>query len=151
MKLNELLTQEGVPFETMLHPPVYTSQSLAAVDHISGHCVAKPVVVHGNSGFTMCVLPASSRLSLSRVAKLLGEEDVRLATEAEMADVCPDCELGAEPPIGSLFGLTTIMDEALRHEEFLVFQAGDHTSSVRVRREDYERIASPKVESIAAR
>lgn len=149
MKLDELLNERGVPFETLTHPPVYTAQALAAADHISGHCVAKPVLVHGDRGFTMCVLSASARLDVSRVAQLLGDKRVRLATEAEMAEVCTDCELGAEPPIGSLFGLPTIMDESLHDEEHLVFQAGDHTSSVKLRREDYERIASPTVGLIA--
>jgi len=151
VKLDQLLQEEDVPFERMIHSPVYTSQLMAAADHVSGHCVAKPVLVHGDRGFTMCVVPASSRLNLSRLAQLLDEHDVRLASETEMTKVCPDSELGAEPPIGRLYGLTTVMDEALRHEEYLVFQAGSHTSSVKVRREDYERLATPVVGSIADR
>lgn len=151
MKLEELLRENNVEFETMVHTPVYTSQALAAADHVSGHCVAKPVIVRSDRGFAMCVVPASARLDMSRVARVLGDDSSRLATEAEMADACPDCELGAEPPIGRLFGLTTLMDDSLHEEEYLIFQAGDHTSSVKVRREDYERITSPVIDSIAYR
>ena len=149
MKLEELLGQREIEFERMVHPPVYTSQALAAAEHVSGHCVAKPVLVRSNRGFSMCVLPASARLNVTRVAQLLGDVETRLATEAELAEVCRDCELGAEPPIGDMFGLDTLMDDALHDEEFLVFQAGDHTSSVKIRRSDYERVVHPTVDSIA--
>ncbi len=151
MKLEEFLTQNRVAYQPMSHPPVYTSQGLAAADHISGHCVAKPVVVRGDSGFTMCVLPASSHLNVTRVGQVLRDEHLRLATEAELSNICPDCELGAEPPIGPLFGLRTLMDESLHDEEYLVFQAGSHTRSVKVRRDDYERLAHPTMDAIAYR
>lgn len=150
MRLEELLRQQGVAFEKTAHPTVYTAQQLAATEHVSGHCVAKPVVVSGAQGFTMCVLPASRRLDLRKVAELLGDPSVRLATEAEMAEACPDCELGAEPPVGSLFGLATILDQTLHDEEHLVLQAGTHTESLKLRRDDYERVASPKIGAIAA-
>jgi Ala-tRNA(Pro) deacylase len=149
VQLEEYLTQNRVAYQTMSHAPVYTSQALAAADHVSGHCVAKPVLVRGGGGFTLCVLPASAHLNVTRVGQILQDEHLRLATEAELATVCPDCELGAEPPIGTMFGLKTLMDESLHDEEFLVFQAGSHTRSVKVRREDYERLANPTVDAIA--
>jgi Ala-tRNA(Pro) deacylase len=111
--------------------------------------VAKPVSVKGASDFAMCVLPAPKHLDLDRVAEVLKDTAVRLATEAEMADRFQDCELGAEPPLGSMFDMKTIMDAQLKEDEFLVMQAGTHEDAIRMRREDWERLCEPVVASIA--
>ena len=150
MKLVELLDERGIPFERTTHPAAYTAQTLAAEEHVSGYRVAKPVVVKGESGFLMCVVPACARLDVQTLGRLLHDSGVRLATESEMAAVFADCDLGAEPPVGELFGMATIMDDSLRDEDHLVFQAGTHTEAVKMRREDYEELAHPRIESIAS-
>lgn len=150
MKLENLLDERGINYEKHTHPTAYTAQRLADVEHVSGYLVAKPVVVKTSAGFAMCVLPAPKHLDLEQVSHVLKDPNVRLATEEEMSRLFPDCELGAEPPIGSLFGLTTIMDEQLRKDEFLVMQSGTHTEAVKTRREDWERLCDPIIAPIAA-
>lgn len=143
MDFESFLKQRGVRYEKHTHPVTYTSQHLADVEHVSGYMVAKPVIVKGAEKFAMCVLPAPKHLDTHRAASALGEPEVRLATEEEMAKLFPDCELGAEPPVGSLFGLTTVMDSSLKDDEYLVMQAGTHHESVKLRREDWERLCEP--------
>ena len=111
--------------------------------------VAKPVIVKGDSGFTMFVLPAPRHLDLRRVAEFLHDDGVRLASESEMSQLFPDCELGAEAPVGIMFGLRTVMDESLRRDVFLAIQAGTHNEAVKIRREDWERLCQPEVAEIA--
>ena len=149
MKLEQFLQERGVGYEKHQHKPTYTSQGLAAEEHISGYDVAKPVVVKTGDTFTMCVLPACCHLDLDRVADLLGCKGIRMATEAEMSELFPDCELGAEPPIGAMFGLQTIMDERLAEDQYLTMQAGTHTEAVRLRRTDWEKLCQPTVAAIA--
>ena len=62
MQLETLLRERGVMFEEDRHAATYTAQGLAHEEHVSGHMVAKPVIVKGATGFTMCVLPAPKRL-----------------------------------------------------------------------------------------
>ena len=100
MKLEQLLQERGIGYEKHKHRLTYTAQRMAAEEHVSGYDVAKPVVVKSGDTFTMCVVPACLRLDLERVAGLLKQPEVRLATEAEMESLFPDCELGAEPPVG---------------------------------------------------
>ena len=149
MKLESLLQKRGVDYEKHTHAKTYTAQRLACEERVSGYMVAKPVIVKGASEFSMCVLPAPKHLDVKRAAEVLQEPEVRLATESEMAELFPDCELGAEPPIGSLFNMRTVMDSGLQQEEFLVMQAGTHTEAIRLRREDWERLCEPVVASIA--
>ncbi|MEW6251535.1 MAG: YbaK/EbsC family protein [Planctomycetota bacterium] len=149
MKLEPFLQQQGVPFEKHAHSVVYTSQQLAQAEHVPGYVVAKPVIVKRATGFAMCVLAAPQHLDLRRAAEALHEPEVRLATEAEMAPLFPDSELGAEPPVGTLFGLPTIMDQTLKDNEYLVMQSGAHTQAIRMRREDWERVCQPQVAALA--
>ncbi|MFH0982394.1 MAG: YbaK/EbsC family protein [Planctomycetota bacterium] len=149
MKLTTILEQRNIPFERTTHPAAYTAQSLAAEEHVSGYRVAKPVVVKGRQGFVMCVVPACARLDVQTLGHLLRDDTVRLAAEAEMATVFPECELGAEPPVGEPFGMETIMDDSLQDQDFLLFQAGTHTEAIKLRRQDYLELAHPRIESIA--
>ena len=149
MKLEQLLQERGIGYEKHKHRLTYTAQRMAAEEHVSGYDVAKPVVVKSGDTFTMCVVPACLRLDLERVAGLLKQPEVRLATEAEMESLFPDCELGAEPPVGTMFGMKTIMDEQLRDHEHLTMQAGTHTEAVKLRRQDWEKLCEPMVALIA--
>lgn len=150
MKLEAFLTDQGVGFEKHLHAAIYTSQGLAQAEHVSGYMVAKPVIVKHGGGFTMCVLPAPKHLDLDRVCDVLQESDVRLASEEELAELFDDCELGAEPPVGPMFDMPTVMDPLLQKDEYLLMQAGSHAESVKVKRADWEKICRPVVAAIAA-
>lgn len=149
MTLESFLEERGIDFEPHKHPTAFTAQSLAAEEHVSGYMVAKPVVVKTTHGFAMCVLPAPKQVDLKRVGAVLHEPEVRLATEPEMAELFPDCELGAEPPVGAMFDMDTVMDAALQEDEYLVMQAGTHTEAVKMLGEDFERLCHPIVASIA--
>ncbi|RMF78166.1 MAG: deacylase [Planctomycetota bacterium] len=149
MKLEHMLQSRRIRYEKHSHAPAYTSQALAQAEHVSGYEVAKPVVVKTAVGFTMCVLPAPLRLDLHAVSELLHDPHARLATESEMREIFDDCELGAEPPIGDLYGMNTVMDESLRRDEHITFQAGTHTEAIRLRRADWERLCRPTVAPIA--
>jgi Ala-tRNA(Pro) deacylase len=151
MKLESFLQEQGVGYEKHSHSITYTAQQLAQAEHVPGGAVAKPVIVKGSTGFAMCVLPAPKHLDPRLVAEALHEPVVRLATEDEMVRLFPDCEVGAEPPVGPLFGLPTVMDTELRDGDYLVMQAGTHTASIRMRRDDWERVCRPRIAPICGR
>ncbi len=148
MRLEMILDQREIPYKKLWHRQAFTAQEMAAEQHVPGYEVAKPVVVCGKRGFAMCVLAAPDRLDLNEAARVLGEEKLRLATEEEMKSLFPDCELGAEPPVGKLYGLRTVMDERLRDDERIFLQAGTHTTALRMRRTDWEQLCEPVVGNI---
>jgi Ala-tRNA(Pro) deacylase len=149
MDVFEYLTGEGVNYIADEHSPAYTAQEVAAYEHISGDMIAKPVIVHDGGQYVMCVLPASYRLNLGKVSKALDSIELRLASEAEMDEIFDDCELGAEPPFGNLYRMDTVVDRHLADDEEIVFQAGTHSKSVRMRYSDYQTLAKPKVADLA--
>jgi len=143
MKLETMLDQSGIEYEKHLHSTTYTAQGLAAEEHVSGYMVAKPVVVLHDRDPVMCVVPAPKHVDLRRVADVLKAPEVHLATEAQMAELFPDCELGAEPPVGKLYDMRTVMDKTLKEDEYLIMQAGTHRDAVKIRREDWQRLCEP--------
>jgi len=149
MDVFQYLIEEGVNYISDEHPPAYTAQEVAAKEHVSGDMMAKPVIVHDGGEYVMCVLPASYRLNLGKVSKVLESIDVRLASEEEMSEIFDDCELGAEPPFGNLYRMNTLVDKHLAEDEEIVFQAGTHSRSVRIRYSDYQSLASPEIADLA--
>jgi Ala-tRNA(Pro) deacylase len=149
MKLGEYLAEKGIAFQSFEHPPAYTAQEVAAEEHVSGNLIAKAVVVHANGKYALCALPASYKLDMAKVAKALKAQTVRLADEGEMAELFPDMEVGAEPPMGQLWNLPTLVDRHLAEDDEIVFQAGTHRNAIRMRYSDYEALTKPKVADLA--
>jgi len=149
MRVQEYLQQQHVLFQVLEHPPAYTAQEVAAEEHVSGNRTAKTVVIRADSGYAVCVLPASYKLDLDKVGRALKLRHVRLADESEMAKLFPDADVGAEPPFGHLYDLPTFVDQHLVQEEDIVFSAGTHRSAIRMKYNDFARLAEPKVADLA--
>ena len=145
MKVIEFLDNSSVKYQLTRHRPTFTAQQMAAEEHVPGMTVAKPVVVQADDDYYMCVLPACCKIDLDKLKQLLNVKKLTLATEDQMAKLFTDCELGAEPPFGHLYGLTTIMDQTLQADEYIVFQAGTHDKAVKIAMADYRALAEPKV------
>ena len=149
MDIGQYLKDQGVAFEMHEHSPAYTAQEMAAEEHVSGNLIAKAVVVEAGGKYAICALPASFKLDMVKVAKVLKCKSVRLADEEEMARLFPDVEVGAEPPMGHLWDMPTVVDEHLAADEEIVFQAGTHRHAVRMKYADYASLTQPTVADVA--
>ena len=145
MKFQAFLDEAGVPYRLSHHATAFTAQDLAALEHVPGRRVIKAVVVRADGEFVLCALPASFRIDLKELRDQLQAQDVHLVEESKLADIFPDCELGEAPPVGRLYGLTTLMDESLIADDRVTFAAGSHDAAVTMRLSDYRRLAQPEV------
>lgn len=148
-KVREYLLSHGVSYELDEHPVAYTAQEVAAAEHVPGDQFAKPVMLMADGKLVMVVLPAPSHVDLTKAAKALGCDEVRLATESEFAPAFPDCERGAEPPIGNLYEVPTYLDTGFESER-VMFNAGSHTQVITMSREAYLAVARPQLVDVAA-
>lgn len=146
MNIADFLQQEKVKFDLLPHRDTYNAQSMAQTLHVSGHHVAKTVLLRADSGkaFLVAVLPASRAIDLELASQLLGRH-LELATETEIAEHCPDCELGALPPFGSYYGMMTIVDASLDEDEEILFEGNTHHESIRMLFQDFRQIEEPIV------
>jgi Ala-tRNA(Pro) deacylase len=145
MNLQSYLDEMGVRYHISRHPMAYTAQDLAAKEHVSGHNVIKPVVIQADGEFVMCALPASFRVDLGELRDQLQARDVHLAEENTLAQLFPDAELGAEPPIGRMYGLPTLIDESVFSANHVTFQAGTHQDAVTMTLAEYRRVTQAEV------
>lgn len=144
-RLQELLDERGVEYAVLHHREDFRAQATAADTSTPAGEFAKTVVVWVDGAYALAVLPATHFVAEGRFAHSLGAEKARLATEFEMRDLLPDCELGAAPPIGGLYGLPTYVSPVLARREHITFNAGTHSDAVRLAWNDYERLAEPRV------
>lgn len=141
------LHDKDADFEHARHPVTYTASELAHVEHVPERTVAKTVVFLGDEVFAMAVLPADERVDLEELRLGLGLERLRLATEEEVARLFPDCEMGAMPPLGPLFGLPVYVDKRLSEQDVIEFNGGTHRDEIRMTYDEFERLAEPIVRS----
>lgn len=153
MNIQQYLKEKGVFFTVHLHPDTFDSQHLAEQLHEPGRNVVKTVLLHANHGFVyvVAVLPATHHVDLKRLSMVLGQSELRLATNDEITRCCPDCEYGVLPPFGSQFGMKTIVDEALAHDEFIVMQGNTRHEAIRMTFKDYYNLERPLMASFAVR
>lgn len=144
-RLHAMLDENDVPYEVETHPHAVTAHELAASEHVSGYDVAKPVLVSVSGQLAMIVIPGAELLDLERTSDVLGHNDVRLATEDEFVGVFDDCDPGAEPPFGNLYGIPTFMDQDLRARKRIVCRDGSHTQTVALAVDDYVRLVEPEI------
>ena len=148
-KLEKLLHRNHTEYARSIHPRAYTASQVAFEEEISPHRVAKAVVYKGDKGFGMAVVPADALVDLPELQFVLGWSHIRLATEDELGLLFPDCEVGAMPPFGNLYGLPVVLDAHLAESDVIAFNAGTHQDVVYMRFWDFERLVHPLIRSIA--
>ena len=149
-KVRRHLAERGIPYAVTEHRESFTAQETAAALHEPGSRVAKVVMLMADGRPVMAVLAAPDHVGLTRAQGALGAGEVRLATEGEFGSLFPDCELGAAPPFGHLYGVPTYLDRRLLGAESIVFAAGSHRHSMRMSLADYRRGAQPAEADLAA-
>jgi Ala-tRNA(Pro) deacylase len=143
-KLLEFLDENGVAYEMIEHSRAYTAQEIADQAHVSGKQFAKTVMVVLDDEMAMVVLPAARRLNLTLLQQAAGTSAARLASEAEFEQHFPDCELGAMPPFGNLYGMSVYVDGSLSDAAQIAFNAGTHTELIQMPYADFERLVEPR-------
>lgn len=139
------LDHEHVHYDVLPHSQTSCAAAVARTLHLSENEMVKVVVVKVKEHFVTTVLPASAKVDCQRLRKIFGTHRVRLATEEEITRLFPDCELGAVPPLGTLYGLPVYVDQSLTGGEEIVFEGGTHSEAIRMRYWDFAALVFPIV------
>ena len=150
-QLKEFLDNEKVKYVTIRHSPTYTAQEVAASTHIPGKEMAKTVVVKLDGKMALTVLPASNKVDFELLKGIAKAQKAELATEDEFKDRFPECELGAMPPFGNLYGMQVFVTTSLAQDDEIAFNAGSHTELIRLAYKDFERLVKPTVAEFSAK
>ena len=148
-RLRSFLDSTHAAYTLSVHPKAFTAREVAFAEHLPPREVAKTVVISGDGEYRMIVIPASKLVDFQEIRPGLGLTYARLATEDELARLFPDCELGAMPPFGGLYGLPVDLDSSLAAEPVITFNAGSHSAVIHMTMEEFRRIVKPTIVSLA--
>ena len=144
-RIREYLDAQGASYEWITHPQAFTAQEVAHSMHVSGKRLAKTVVLDADSRHVMAVLPASHRLNLPELKAAMEVRRLEMLPEGELAKLFPDCDLGAIPPLGNLYGMDVWVDGTIADAGEIVYTAGTHIDAVRMKYDDYAKLVQPHV------
>lgn len=149
-RLREFLDSQNIKYVIISHSPAYTAAGIAALVHIPGKELAKTVMVKIDGALAMAVVSASQHVDLTLLKAATFAKTVDLATEDEFRESFPDCELGAMPPFGNLYGIPVFADESLSRDKEIAFNAGSHRELVRIAWADFEKLVQPRLIQLAS-
>lgn len=145
-RLKRFLDARAVPYRASSHAEAFTAHDVAVATHVADRQLAKPIAVREErGGHLMVVLPASCRLDLTALRHAAGRRRLALVPERDMRALFPDCETGAMPPFGNLYGLPVFVDACFQEGGDIVFPAGNHHEVVRMGYAHYVGLVQPVV------
>ena len=148
-RLSGFLKENKVGYQVVPHDVAYSAQHTAASVHTPGREVAKVVVVKSGEEYAMAVVDAPHQVDLKKLAALSGMKKPVVAEESELKELFPECELGAMPPFGSLYGLKVFVDRQMEEDEEIIFNAGTHFEAIRMKYADFKNLVKPVVGDFA--
>jgi len=147
--ISDFLESHHAKYSLLAHPTAWTAQREAEAAHVPGSSWAKTIVCFADGRPILAVVPAPLAVDLSRLQDLVHAGSIRLGKEKEFGDLYQDCELGAMPPLGPLYGQPVFLDERLARGSDLAFSAGTHHDAIRMSYSEFMNLVHPTVAEIA--
>lgn len=151
LKLKQFLDAHHIQYTPIPHYAAFTAQEIAAAAHVRGREMVKTVMVKLDGELAMTVLPATKKLDLEAIKEVSGAAIVDLASEREFKDRFPDCEIGAMPPFGNLYGMPVYVDRMLLKDDQIAFNAGTHEELIQMAYSDFDLLVRPVVADLSYR
>jgi Ala-tRNA(Pro) deacylase len=149
VSITKFLEQNHARYSVIPHRPAYTAQEEAAATHVPGGAWAKSVVCMANDELFLAVVPAPCTVDFDRLKRTIEADSVRLALESEFVPAYRECEPGAMPPFGPLFGQRVVVDSTLARDPEIVFSGGSHGDAIRMPYREFERLSRPTIAKFA--
>ncbi len=143
-KLRGFLDQHHVRYSVIPHGIAYTAREIAARAHVPGREFAKTVMVNGDGKHFMVVTTSDRQVHLDRFRSALGVRHARFEKENEFRSLFPECEAGAMPPFGPLYGVEVVVDDAIFDDDEISFNAGTHRTLIRMAVADFLDLVKPR-------
>lgn len=150
-ELEKYLQTHDIPYLMRHHAPAMTARQLAELEDIDPHEVAKVVIMRDQKQYFMLVLPADYKLDLKQTRQMIQSRNAWIASEQDLQQLFPACELGAMPPFGELYNMQVYAETDLSEDQEIEFNAGSHEDAIRMRFMDWQKVAHPMMKHFAYR
>ncbi len=139
MTIREYLRACDIDYEEVPHPREVSTSRIARLAHVGGNQLAKAIMLHGDQGYRVAVVPSTRDADLEQLSRLVHER-LELASEEEIQHEFSDCDPGATIAVGQAYGLKVYLDDQLRHQPDIYFDAGDHETLVHMSGHEFDRL-----------
>lgn len=133
------LVQQKVPYVTVHHRPSVSSLNTAHTAHIPAKNLVKSVLLHDDQGYMMALVPSNRYVYISKLNDLLNR-NLELASEDECRELFNDCEFGAIPPVGTAYGIQTVIDQDLQDCSDIYIESGNHEDLIHMSGEAFNKL-----------
>lgn len=147
-KVAEYLKKAKKKFEALEHKTVYTAYDLAQTLRKNLHEIAKALVVKADGIYAIVIVPASHRLHLGQLKKVLKAKKISIPDEKIMVKIFK-VKPGALSAFGKFHNVPTFIDKSLLKTQQAIFQAGSFTDSVRMSVKDFIEMEKATVANFA--
>jgi Ala-tRNA(Pro) deacylase len=147
--IKQYLFHHNVSYSHKIHSVAFTSQEIAALEHVPGGEFAKTVVLEADGRLILAVVPGDHIVNIEALRDQVGWGDLSLATEKQFISDFPGCQPGAMPPFGRLFGMPVYCDNALARHPEIEFNGGTHVDTVRMKFADFAKLENPMLLSFS--
>lgn len=144
-RLKTYLDHNNINYALINHTRAYTAQETAEVAHVSGKIMVKTVIVNIDGEMAMIVVSAYVRIDMYVLADMTWSRQARLASEAELKRLFPDCSPGAMPPFGNLYHMPVYVSTQVLGRREIVFNAGNHRELIQMKLSDFRRLVNPQI------
>lgn len=144
-RIRTLLREGGATFREVRHAPTYTSEQSAQARGEELRVGGKALLLKIDATFRLFVLSAARKLDSAAIKKHFGAKKLRFASAEELMELT-GLPPGAVPPFGQpILPFELYVDESIRENAVIAFNAGELTTSLILSVEDYLRLARPTV------
>lgn len=141
LSLQRYLDGRRCSYDVVSHERTLHATDTAHVSDVPQDNLAKGVLIKRKDGYLLAIVPASCQVDLDALAGFI-RHPVGLATEEEVAAVFADCEVGAIPPVGNAYGLTSVIDDRFEGLNEVYFDGGDHQTLIHLKGRDFHRLTA---------
>lgn len=141
-KVGRYLDDHSVNYRVIPHMHSATSRESAHKADVREDRVAKAILLKDDNGSVMVIIPASCSLDMRAVRDETGRNRLEMVDESEIGRIFTDCEVGAVPPLGQAYGVTTLIDSSLGRCDTVYLETGDHESLVAMDGRDFDKLMS---------
>ena len=147
----EYLDSLQVDYSLVAHTTSFTAQETAKSAHIKEKNLAKVIIVGSGQLMSMVVVPADCIVLQSDLTRLLKTPDLTIVPEYKFSNRFPECEVGAMPPFGKLYGMDVFLAKSLAQNEYIIFNGGNHHLLIKMRMADFLDITEARIISFGYR
>lgn len=141
--IRRLLTEAEITFREVHHEPTHTSEESAKARGEELRIGGKALLMKGDDGFRLFVLPADRKLDSGAIRREFGWKKMRFATPEELLELT-GLVPGSVPPFGPpILPFELCLDQAATQNPRIAFNAGSLTDSIILSMTDYLAVAKP--------